>query len=328
MGKLVNVFSWSHSAATDFELCRRKRYWSKYAAWGGWERDAPVECKTAYRLNKMTNRFCLYGTAAEDACMWMLREFQRTGSAPSESEAYDRIARPLLRKAWDESTGRAWMRYPKAACLHEHYYPEFCGLSQKEIMHRIADVVKACLKNFRAEVLPRLEGVTPDMEVEISVVGRGDPEHFAFEGVKVYAIPDYVYVRDGLWHIVDWKSGVPKPEHGEQVALYALWAREKHGVAPTDVELSLEYLQSGERKAFNVTEADLEMVRTRLRESMQDMAQYLVDADPEANQALPKPEWDLCYEPSICQRCEFYELCRPELVEVLGSELETDSRHD
>lgn len=320
MAKLQNVFSWSHSAANDFELCRRKRYWSKYGAWGGWERDAPPECKTAYRLNKMTNRFCLYGMAAEDAVMWMLREHQQ-GRRVSVEEAFDAAARPLLRQAWDESKGKVWLQRAKAACLHEHYYPQFCELGDREIMNVIADVVKTCLRHFQETVLPGLSHVTPDMEIPIATVGKGDAEHFNLGGVKIYAIPDYIYVEDGIWHILDWKSGSAKPEHQQQLTLYALWAKVKHGIAPDRIRLRLEYLQHGGHTDFTVTEEDLSGVITLIRESVQDMAQYLEEGDLQKNIALPKPEWDLCYEPSVCRGCSFYELCRRELKEALGDEI-------
>ena len=320
MAKLVNTFSWSHSASHDFESCRRKRYWSKYGAWGGWERDASPECRTAYRLNKMTNRFCLYGIAAEDAVMWMLKEIQ-AGRTPTTEQAYDAVARPQLRRAWDESKGKVWQRVPKAACLHEHYYPQFHGLKDREIMEQIAGVVKASLQGFEEHVLPRISDVTPEMEIPVGIVGKGDPEHFFFEGVKIYAIPDYVFVREGVWHIIDWKSGAVKDAHREQIALYALWALEKHQIPPEKVVLSLEYLQKGEHQTFTVSDEDLERVRDRIRESVQDMSQYLVEADPEKNLPLPKPEWDMCYEPAVCRSCEFFQLCQPELQEVLGDEI-------
>ncbi|WFB35151.1 PD-(D/E)XK nuclease family protein [Kiritimatiellota bacterium B12222] len=321
MAKLINTFSWSHSAASDFVMCRRKRYWSKYGAWGGWERDATVECKTAYRLNKMTNRFCMYGIASEDAVMWMYRQHQQ-GKQVSVEEAFDTIAKPQLRKSWDESKNGVWRRVAKAGCLHEHYYPQFCGLSDREIMQQIADVVKLCLKNFQEKVLPVLADVTPDMEIPIGVVGKGDPEHFFFEGIKIYAIPDYVYVKDGVWHIIDWKSGGVKKEHVDQVALYALWAQEKHGISPDNVRLRLDYLQHGEHHSFQVSEEDLEGVKMRIHESVQDMTQYLVNEDISANQPYAKLEWDMCYEPQICQGCSFYELCHRELKEALGDEIE------
>jgi len=320
MAKLVNTFSWSHSAAGDFEICRRKRYWSKYGAWGGWERGASEECKRAYRLNKMTNRFCLYGVAAEDSVMWMLKQYQQ-GRTVSVEEAYDTVARPQLRKAWDESKGKAWEQRAKAACLHEHYYPQFCDLTDKEIMQVIADVVKACLNNFQKEVYPRLSQVTPEMEIPIAVVGKGDAEHFMLGEVKVYAIPDYVYVENGVWHIIDWKSGRRKEQHEAQLKLYALWAKVKHGISPDRIRLQLEYLQVGEHYEFTVTEEDLAEVVADISESVQDMRQYLEEGDLSKNVGLKKPEWDMCYEPSVCTRCSFFELCRLELKEALGDEI-------
>jgi hypothetical protein len=317
MAKLTNVFSWSHSAAHAFEACRRKRYWSKYGAWGGWERDASPECRTAYRLNKMTNRFQQYGIAAEDSILWMLKQVQ-AGADPTPEQAYNTVARPLLRQIWDESKNGVWKRVPKAGCLHEHYYPEFCSLEDRELMHAMADVVKVCIRNFHETVLPRLAHVTPDMEIPISVVGKGDPEHFLFEGVKIYAIPDYVYREGGLLHILDWKAGSVKPEHAEQIALYALWAETRHGIPPDQVRLSLEYLQIPDVKVVPVDAEVLEQVKGRIRESVQDMAQYLEGSDIERNIPLPKAEWDLCYDPDECRFCEFLELCRPELRRDMG----------
>lgn len=312
MGKLQNVFSWSHSAASDFEVCRRKRYWSKYGAWGGWERDASAECRTAYRLNKMDNRFSLQGVAVEDSVMWMLRQHQQ-GNPATEEQAFDAVARRVLRQGWDQSTQKAWRQNPKACCLHEHYYPRFHTTSERDMMFQVADTVKRCLTSFRQRVLPRLAHVTPDMEIAIQTVGKGDPEHVQIEGVKVYAIPDYVYVEEGHWHILDWKSGGPKAEHAAQIGLYGLWANLKHGVPPEKISLSLEYLQTGESVEVPVTAFDLEQARERLRDSVQDMSQYLVESDVSRNTPLDREEWDLCYDPAVCSRCPFFELCAPEL---------------
>jgi hypothetical protein len=56
------------------------------------------------------------------------------------------------------------------------------------------------------------------------------------------------------------------------------------------------------------------------------MGQYLEGADTERNEALPKSEWDLCYDPELCRRCEFFELCRPELKRALGPEFDSAFR--
>ena len=44
-----------------------------------------------------------------------------------------------------------------------------------------------------------------------------------YEGVKIYAIPDYAYRIGNQIHIHDWKAGKMKPEqHRLQLSIYAL----------------------------------------------------------------------------------------------------------
>jgi len=102
MAKLKNTFSWSFSAAADFDECRRRRYWSKYGMWGGWERGADAVTQQAYRLNKMTNRWGLMGQAAENAIMWVLKQHQQ-GKTVTVDDAWKTIARPFMTKKWTES---------------------------------------------------------------------------------------------------------------------------------------------------------------------------------------------------------------------------------
>jgi CRISPR/Cas system-associated exonuclease Cas4 (RecB family) len=167
------------------------------------------------------------------------------------------------------------------------------------------------------------------MEIPIAPVGKGDVEHLLIDGIKVYTIPDYVYVEDGVWHILDWKSGKAKPEHAAHVCLYALWAHRKHGVPADKILLSLEYLQEGRQLELPVTAFDLEQVMERLHDSVQDMAQYLEEADITLNRALPKAEWDLCFDPELCSRCPFFELCEPELEGLFdGFSPDSDSSPD
>ena len=65
MAELENTFSWSYSAASDFEVCRRRRYWSKYGKWGGWSPQASPEQRKAYQLDKMDNLYSLLGQAVD-----------------------------------------------------------------------------------------------------------------------------------------------------------------------------------------------------------------------------------------------------------------------
>lgn len=313
MAELINKFSWSFSAAEDFEECRRKRYWSKYASWKGWDAKASEVQRKAYRLNKMENRFTLQGRAVELAVRWVLRQTQQ-GQTVTLEQAYEQIARPFLNQAWKESKEKLWQGDPKnRRCLHEHYYPELHTKPEKEWIAALTEQVKRCIANFVAQVLPRLAGIRPDQEVAIADPEKaGDPESFELEGLKVYAIPDYVYHVEDQWHIHDWKSGRPKLEHQDQLAVYGLWANLKHQVPPEDILVYLEYLNEGVVACEPVTSEMLENIKEKIRVSVADMADYLEGGDRKRNLPLPREDWDLAPTRQPCRSCKFYELCKPE----------------
>ncbi|HEY5652932.1 MAG TPA: PD-(D/E)XK nuclease family protein [Pontiella sp.] len=315
MGQLKNTFSWSFSAAEDFEQCRRRRYWSKYAMWGGWARNATEEQKIAYRLNKMDNRWGLMGQAAENAIMWVLKQYQ-AGNTVTVDDAWKSIARPFMTKKWNESHDGGWRNNPKQfCCLRDHYYGTLSGEEEKEAKRALATQIQNCIKNFIEKVLPRVGRVHPAQEFQIATPETGgDVEHFIYEGVKIYSIPDYAYKVGDEVHIHDWKAGKIKAEqHKLQLSLYALWAIVKHGASLDKIFLYVEYLNEGQVLPFQITENELEETKARMSESVSEMTEYLVDCDRDKNEPLPKEEWELTLDPVNCTQCDFYELCKPEL---------------
>ncbi len=313
MGELKNTFSWSFSAAEDFEQCRRRRYWSKYGMWGGWARNALPEQKTAYRLNKMDNRWGLMGQAAENAIMWVLKQHQQ--SVPVDAKAgWEKVARPFLTRKWSESNEGNWRNSPKRfCCLREHYYKTM--EDENAAKRQIAAQVQHCIDNFIDKVLPRIGEIKPAQEFHIATPEQGgDVEHFVYEGVKIYSIPDYAYRIGDEVHIHDWKAGkIKADQHRLQLSLYALWAIVKHGAKLENIFLYVEYLNEGQVMPFQLTEADLEETKALMSESVGEMTEYLVDCDREKNEPLPKEEWELTLDRTNCAQCNFYELCKSEL---------------
>ena len=313
MAELKNTFSWSFSAAEDFNECRRRRYWAKYAMWGGWGERATELQKTAYRLAKMENRFSILGNAVERSVMWVLREKQ-AGRDVDVDPAYEAEARPYLNRCWSDSKKEHWRQNPKKfCCLREHYYREVDQAAEKDIVERIISQTKVCIRHFIESVLPRVGGIPREREVAIARIDAGDPESFLFDGVKVYAIPDHVYSDGDLLHIHDWKAGHEKDRHNDQVALYGLWANIKHGFVPENIRMHLEYLNAGRTATVALTRERLELVKNTVRESISEMAEYLVDNDLSRNEPLPKEDWELTADSGTCRQCNFYELCKPEL---------------
>jgi CRISPR/Cas system-associated exonuclease Cas4 (RecB family) len=314
MAELKNTFSWSYSAASDFEVCRRRRYWSKYGKWGGWNPTASPEQRKAYQLDKMDNLYSLLGQAVERTVMWVLRQHQQ-GQTVSVDQAYEEVARPFLNTGWSDSIKRRWEGNPKRyCCLREHYYRQLTPEQGKAMTQDMARRVRTCTQSFITRVLPRLEGVTRETEIPVETPDTpGDCEHFMLGDIKIYAIPDYVYRKDGRMHVHDWKSGRIREDHRVQLSVYALWAHEKHGVAPEDVLIYVEYLKEGAVHVGTITEQDLEVVRLRIDQSVADMSEYLVDADRERNVPMPRDEWELTLDAANCTQCNFLELCTGEL---------------
>ena len=287
--------------------------------WGGWARNATDEQKTAYRLNKMDNRWGLMGQAAENAIMWVLKQHQQ-GNAVDADAAWKTIARPFMTKKWNESGEGNWRSAPKQfCCLREHYYKTLDD--ENEAKRQVAAQIQNCITNFIEKVLPRIEGISPDQEFRIATPEQGgDVEHFIYEGVKIYSIPDYAYKVGGEVHIHDWKAGkIKADQHRLQLSLYALWAIMKHGASLDRIFLYVEYLNEGQVLPFQITEKELEETKAIMSESVGGMSEYLVDCDREKNEPLPKEEWELATDPSSCRQCNFLELCKPELDALAGT---------
>lgn len=310
--KLQNTFSWSFSAAEDFDTCRRRRYWSKYGMWGGWEKSASAEQKKAYQLNKMDNRWGLMGQAAENSVMRVLRQHQ-TGNLISAEEAFETVARPFLRQKWTESKRGEWRASPKGkCCLREHYYGTMGD--EKAVAEQMSAQIQSCISNFIQKVLPRIGQVTREQELPVKTPDAGgDPENIIWNGVKLYVIPDYAYRTRGQFHIHDWKAGKVKASHREQLGLYAVWAREKFRAKPEETFLYIEYLHEGVVAPFQLASADFERLESRIENSVAEMTEYLADFDRSRNVPLPKEEWDLACDPASCGSCNFFELCKEEL---------------
>ena len=313
MGQLKNTFSWSFSAAESFEQCRRRRFWSKYGMWNGWAKNATPEQKRAYRLCKMDNRWGLMGQAAENAIMWVLRQHQQ-GNPVDADGAWKTIARPFMTKKWTESKEGNWRNAPKRfCCLRGHYYKTL--KDENEAKRALATQIQNCIDNFIQKVLPRIKKIQPHQEFQIATPETGgDVEHFIYEGVKIYSIPDYAYKIGDEVHIHDWKAGKIKAEqHQMQLSLYALWAIVKHGATLNKIFLYVEYLNEGQVLPFQLSEKEMDLAKTFMSDSVGEMTEYLVDHDRSQNEPLPKEEWELTSDLTNCKQCNFYELCKSEL---------------
>ena len=316
MSELKNTFSWSFSQEQDFNDCKRRHYYNRYGMWGGWDIGAAVEKRAAYRLKQMKNKWSLIGDAVESAVLEVL-ERRRVGS-PFSAETAMQTAMSLLRKAWKEHTSERWRVNPKKyTCISELYYGQISpdsGSERDAWVSLVRGRTEICIQNFFSQILPHIPEVAYEQIVPIARAGQGDPEHFHLGGIKVYAIPDWVYKNEGKLIIHDWKTGVRRDRHKEQLSIYGLWAQKKHSITPDEIELFVEYLESGEQTQIEYSLEIASALCDRITSSVKEMKQYLVDRDTEKNAPLPKESFPQTEDLSRCKNCNFLELCGREFV--------------
>ena len=301
-------FTWSYSSAVEFEVCRRKRFWKHYAGQGGEKPEAPAESRRVCFLSRLENLPCLVNCAVKESILWSLHRLQQ-GREVDVDSAYCAVARPFLNQRWQSSRSGTWREQSGAACLREHYYGQWTPEEERHQAGLAAELVRKCLDQFIQRVWPRLQSVDPASEICTDAV----PGSFDLEGVPIIAIPDYAYRCDAGICIHEWKSGPRCAGNARQIGVYGLWAHKTLEVASGEVLLFLEYLGDGALAAARFNQQNLLQTIAYIEASVADMSEYLVDGDRHKNRPVPREEWDISMDEQICRRCNFYELCAPEL---------------
>jgi hypothetical protein len=111
---------------------------------------------------------------------------------------------------------------------------------------------------------------------------------------------DAISLSPGLCEILDFKSGIPKPEHEEQLRTYATLWRFDESLNPTGRRVnSLRLIYPNLEKVIEPpTEADLESIAAGLSQLYRDISAQLDGGVPPA---LPAPE--------VCPGCDVRHLC-------------------
>ena len=299
-------WSWSFSRQQTFQGCQRRYYYNYYGAHNGWEFSAAPEAALAYRLKKLSNLYIVLGDALHKSAQHMVERVVEGRALPGADVVEEEIRRQL-RRVWKSSRddGDLFLRRPnRVDMLREFYYQT--GVSDSSlarINQRITEVSKALVASAVWDELLR-----PDTEL----VACEQFDTFMIDQTPVYAVPDLLYKNDdGAWIIVDWKTGDEAEDNQDQVALYALYVHEKHGVTPEKITARLEYLSLNQQNEMRFAIEDLRAVEDRARASMEKMQELLADSSQNAPKA--KEAFALTESREQCPWCNFYELCRKEL---------------
>jgi PD-(D/E)XK nuclease superfamily protein len=227
----------------------------------------------------------------------------RDGYALSEASLIESTV-SQMRQEWKGSRAGVYRESPKRAGLFEHEY----GVPVRDAeWQAIRDNVVRCLRNFhRLPLLVDIKATPVERWVLIE-----DINAFDFEGIRVFAAPDFGYwsTADRL-QLVDWKTGGGGGEASLQLAGYALYALEVLRVDPSRVDLHEVNLREGKATTHPWDVGALDRVREHIRFSARGMKAYLRDS---ARNLAEETDFERAEDLRICRWCNFRQVCRPEL---------------
>ena len=300
MASLRNEFSWSHSRAACFDACPRQYYFHYYGAWGGWERTAEARVRTLYILRQLQTRQQWMGATVHNCLRWVLTTLGRTGEAPAEELVLHQLGRRLQRDFAASGEGLYWEDPKGNAALLEHEYDDL--EAPDEVWQALFARALECVSTFYQSPLLRDIARVPAArwrELE-------ERSSFMLDELKVWVQLDFALEDNGL-RIFDWKTGRANAESTrQQLALYALYARDRWQTEPQALTMVEFNLASNEVFERQPDPAELEAARERALTSAAAMKALLQEPDQNLGR---EDDFPLTENVKACQRCPFRRVC-------------------
>ncbi len=287
---MENPFSWSASRHDAFATCRRRYFYSYYAA----PEDPEVK-----RLKRLSALPLWAGNVVHEAIERFLKAHDSLPSTEEQEALIRATVHSDMLAAWRESEGG-----PLGFRLFEHEYGMPVDQEDKRL---VVNTVMRSLRGFFRSATLR----------EAFAAGRArwlaleDLVSFHVGDVEVFLRMDLAYgTSDGRVVIVDWKTGRGEGRFNEiQVAGYALYAAEQGWVGdPEEIVTELNYLAVPRAVRRSVNAKKLDHARNFIAKSAGNMRALLLD--PAANQGRLE-DFPMIDRPRICRRCNFRRLCFP-----------------
>ncbi len=304
---MENPFSWSASRHDAFATCRRRYYYSYYAA---------AEDPEIKRLKKLSALPLWAGSVVHETIEAFLKSHDALPS-PEEQEAIVKAAvHSDMLNAWRESEGgphpippegrpeEGPASYPFRLFEHEYQVPV-----EREDKRLAVNTVMRSLRNFfKSETLREALALGRERWLALE-----DLVSFHVGEVEVFLRMDLAFrARDGRVVIVDWKTGRAEGRFNEvQIAGYALYAAERGWVGdPEEILTELNYLVVPRSRRRSVKRQQLDHARSFIARSARDMRALLLD--PALNLARLE-DFPMIDRPRVCRRCNFRRLCFPRM---------------
>jgi hypothetical protein len=287
---VTNDFSWSVSRHDSFESCRRRYFYSYYAA----KQDPEIQ-----RLKKLSALPLWAGSVVHETIEAFLKEREAVPSETEQQAIIHAAVHGRMLGDWKDSEAGS-LRFR----LFEHEYQTPVEAEDKKL---VVSIVMRSLRNFFKS--PTLSDAFASGRANWLSVE--DLVSFRVGETEVLLRMDLAYRRrDGRVVIVDWKTGRGEGRFSEvQLAGYALYAARQGWVrAPEEIETELAYLAIPRYVKRTIDGPKLERAQKFIEKSAARMQALLLD--PLANLARLQ-DFPMIDRPQLCRRCNFRKLCFP-----------------
>jgi hypothetical protein len=288
-------FSWSISRHDCFATCRRRYFYSYYAA----PEDPEIQ-----RLKRLSALPLWTGSVVHETIEKVLRSFDRMPSDVEQEALVREAVHSRMLSDWRESEAGS-QRFR----LFEHEYVVPVDPEDKKIA--VGTVMRSMRNFFKSETLRQVFAAGRER-----VLSLEDLVSFKVGETSVFLRMDLAYRSDdGRVVIVDWKTGRSEGRFNEiQLAGYALCAVEHGWVKePEELVTELAYLAVPRYVRRSVDRAKIAHARSFIAKSAGSMKSLLLD--PLLNLGRLE-DFAMIDKPRVCRRCNYRRLCFPRADEA------------
>jgi hypothetical protein len=300
-GDLRNEFSWSYSRAAKYQQCPRAYYYHYYAAWEGWQTDAPAPVKRAYLLKNLTNLSHWSGNLVHETIKFALTRL-KAGQPVTEANLIKQMHTRAQADFSDSHSGRYRQKPNQLTGFQEHYYQT--GLSKTTWQTAWTKAEQALRTFVNSSLYAHLRRQPAATFLDVETL-----QSLTLVGTKIWVQMDLVRQEDDKLYIYDWKTGsVDESELRRQLGIYGLYVQRAWPEMATTTSLQgVVYALAEDRLlAFDLDETVLQETQVMIETSITHLQGLLLD--PQANLAELR-RFPMIDDLKVCQRCQFRELC-------------------
>jgi hypothetical protein len=331
MANLPNNFTWSISRCNEYQSCKRKYFYNKYASWGGWEtRVGPARnelAKQCYYLKNLDSISAWRGESVHYAIGRLLQGKVEVSNVIEKTHEW-------MTRQWDKAVQHyesdPMVANPKTLIFLEHVENGVNHDDLSDARHIAAESIQAVIdqdihtlfSNARKnDLFSYVETEYPSgyskekfdrLSISVKLPKTGEP-------IRVFTMPDCaVESDDGSFYIFDWKVKHARGEDEQkprQVRLYAAWLMQelsKRQRAFRKLEVYTVHLPYYELHGGLIAKSEINETIVSVKKDVAEMHDlHLKLVDDKDWPGIDEVGLSLCMaEPSsTCRICSFSSIC-------------------